>query len=361
MRLKSLAATALAGLALVAVGCGSEKSDSSSSSSGGSASSGSAQVDLSNGQKVELSKGKLNVDLFLLATSNEWLQNVIKGAKESAAKYDWNLRVHDAQFDASKQLNQIQNAIQKGDTDAALLLPVDSNLLCKPATKQLPAAGIVTVLLTVPACGHEADDGENSYEPGTLSFVGGSNTSPFLKAWFDIAAKKNPGAHKVALFQGPEISGQSRGLKAVVDEWQPSHPDYQVTQVVSTDYTTPDSLAKARALFKAHPEIDIVMSAYAPDTTRGVVQALEESGKAGKIPVIDLGGPQWSFDQVKKGNIQLTLPYFPVTIGREAVSALKLAQDGQTVPHFIDEQKGVATSEKPLVITKDNLSDAPKS
>ncbi len=348
---------------LVAVGlgaCGSSSNNSSSGSSEsteGSGESGTVSFETGGGPEVTLPKEGLNIGLFMVAESNLYQQQVVKGAEAAAAKYGATLTDYDGEFEPTAQIDQIQNAMQKGEMNAVILHPTSGELLCNTASKELPEQGIPVVVIAVPVCGHEIATGEESYEPGTFTYVDSSSTSTFINAWFEGVAKENPGNHTIALVAGPEIIGQTKAINAILKEWEPKHPNLHVKYKIYTDYTTPDSLAKTQAALKAHPDIDVIMSVYSPDLTQGVVKALEAEGKAGQIPVDTEGGSKYDYEQIEKGNVQFTIPFFPYNIGYEAVSALgKAAETGEAPPPFIDDST-VGSAEEPLFLNKENLSE----
>ena len=80
------------------------------------------------------------------------------------------------------------------------------------------------------------------------------------------------------------------------------------------------------------------MSVYSPDLTRGVIQALQANGQLKKIKVADQGGSSYSIQQIKDGNIEFTMPYFPYSNGYLAVKSLVNAAQGQgkTPQRFVD-------------------------
>lgn len=368
MRLKLLAAMALAVLAMTAAACGGSD-DSTSSGGTGEASTGateastetsggSGQVDVGLDEPLELPSGNVKVGFFTAGTSNAWLNVLADTINEKASEYGWDQpSLYDSEFDPAKQLDQMQNAVQQGGLNAAIVLPDDGTLECKATTEQLPEAGIVPVILTVPVCGHEADTGEESWEPGILTFVGLQDNAPFNKAWIKAAAELNPGPQKVALFRGPDVGGQGIAIEAAVQEFEEENDEFEVAYQIETNYTTADGLAKARALLKANPDITVVMSAYSPDLTRGVLQALTEIGEAGKLPLIDVGATEWTYEQMEKGLIQMTTPLMPVNEAAATMEALKAAQEGKKVEKFIDPLPDDHPYTDPLIITKDNMSE----
>jgi hypothetical protein len=91
---------------------------------------------------------------------------------------------------------------------------------------------------------------------------------------------------------------------------------------------------------QAHKDTTVLLSVYSPDLSRGVVQALESLNLVGKMKMTDMGGAQYSADQIKAGAIQLTMPYYPITIGKNLIQSIKDAQDGKDPVRVVDEIPG---------------------
>jgi ABC-type sugar transport system substrate-binding protein len=126
---------------------------------------------------------------------------------------------------------------------------------------------------------------------------------------------------------------------------------------LSTDYTTADGLAKTRTILQSHPEVDTILSIYS-DLTQGVIQALTQAGKLGKINVIDIGASTYSVGQVSQGHELFTVPYTPVDAALGAFKTLLAAfQTGVTPNRTIDVfPPSNGTVDKPLIIDKSNAA-----
>jgi ribose transport system substrate-binding protein len=349
-------------LSVGAAGCGSSSSNSadgpSSSASGAGGAASTVKVDVGTSQKVTLPSKGLRIGLFMNSVSNAYQEQVVAGATSAAKADGYTLKVFNGNFDPSTQLNQIQDAIQSKSIDAALLLPVDGQVLCTAGSKLLANAGIATVILAQPICGHLTSTGPASWVPGTLSYVGGSITIGAVQALLHSAARTITGKRTVLLVAGPQLGGQAKTLEAVIPAFNKANPNFQIKYTIYTDYTTPDALAKTQAAIKAHPDVNAIISVYSPDMTRGVIAALTEAGENGKIPVADAGGSKYSYEQLANGNLAMTLAYFPFTQGKRGVGALQTAASGKTPPRFIDEST-FGTQAHPIIITKANYKNYP--
>jgi ribose transport system substrate-binding protein len=365
MRRTIFVAIALLALVVGVAACGggsdSTGGDDTGSASGGAStdsSSGTVPVDVGLDEPLELPAGNVKVGFLTTALTNEYLVVTEKAIKEKAKEFGWDEpSVYDASYDPATQLDQIQNMIQADEIDAAIVLPTDGGLLCKAVSEQLPEAGIVPITIISPICDKDEVSGEESWVPGILTYVGASDNTPINKAWLEAAAELNPGPQKAAVFCGPKIGSQGKAIAKAVEEFEAENDEFDVAFQVETDYTTANALEQARALLKANPDISVVMSCYGPDVTRGVLQALKESGQAGKIPLDDIGASKFTYEQMEDGLIQMTTPLNPQLDAEEAMDALKLAQEGKEVKKYYDALAPGHPPEEPLIITKENMSE----
>ena len=153
---------------------------------------------------------------------------------------------------------------------------------------------------------------------------------------------------------GPPEQGNTVIMHKLAEEFKTTHPDFKVTDFITTDYSTPTTFAATQNYLQANPDTTVLMSVYSPDVSRGVVQALTAQNLAGKVKLTDMGGSQYTIDQMKADGIQLTMPYYPVNSGKGMIQSIKDAQDGKTVMHVNDEIPGGIANAP--VITADNLA-----
>ena len=349
--------------ALVPVGtlsaCSSSGSSSSSSTAASSSnSSGTVAVNVGTGTPVHLKKGPLHIGIFMNDTTNQWEQDVANSAKATAESYGWTADILTPQFDVQTQLNQIQTAATDHTYDAIVAVPVDGQLECTAFTKTLPAANILVSIAATPLCNTAAATGVGLWSPGTLNWVGGTGvTAAYIRSWLNAAARLNPGPQNAVFVAGPQTISVTQLSQVVVKQWQPSHPDFKITNFLYTDFTTPSGYAATLAYMRAHPSTTVVLSTYSPDLTRGVVQALKALGLAGKIKVADSGGSNYSYQQISAGTVQFTSPLFPIETGKYMVQSIKAAQAGQTPERYIsDIPPALGSPQNIPIITKANMN-----
>jgi ABC-type sugar transport system substrate-binding protein len=334
---------------LLLAGCGG--------TSGGSTKSGkgTVSVDIGTGTRIKLPKGKLKIGVFTQGQANQFNEVLADGATKEAAKYDYDVTIVGADFDLNKQMNQLQNAATNKSFDAIILEPISATAACTMLTKTLPAANVLTVTAGSSCDKNLTDAGEDLWVPGTLASVAGDTTITYVRKFLEIAAERHPGPQKVAFATGPDIDPLVIAQKKVVAEMAKSNPDFHVDFVYG-DWSTPTALSATQNYLTAHKDTTLLLSAYSPDITRGVIAALTSTDQLGKIPVLDQGGTSYSVEQIKDGNIDFTMPYFPSNYGAYAVKAIHDAQTGAKISRFVSVvPPEYGTVDNPTVVDSKNL------
>ena len=355
----------LAASSLLLAACSSSTSTSSSTTDTSSATTsasasatgdGTVSVDVGNGTPIKLKTGPLKIGVFLQSTANKWNQVTAAAATEEAKKFGYEVTIVTPNWDMNKQLAQAQAAVTNHTFDVVLIQPLAAEQECDMFTKKLPASNVLVGVMGT-LCNAGGKTGDELWTPGTLTTVHGDTTISYVRAFFREAIKENPGAHKVAFVGGPDIDPLTVIDKTVIAEFAKTNPEFQVVGTVPGDWTTPTALKKTQAYIAAHPEVDLIMSAYSPDVSRGVVDAVRSANMLGKITIIDQGASEFTVDAIKKGEIQFSLPYFPTTYVTYAIDAVHDAQQGKTVPHWISNIPAeFGTVDSPTAVNKSNVA-----
>jgi ribose transport system substrate-binding protein len=363
MRRKSRALTGglvLAVLALLLTACSGLTSSGASTAGGGSAQSaaGTVSVKVGTGTPIKLPKGKLRVAILMGYLTDAWTQNFSASAKPALLAAGDIPTIYDAGASITTQIQQVQTIATNHSADVVIFHPLDGTAECDSATKVLPAANILVVDVTGILCGRVANSGDAMWSPGTLTFDGGDSTVAYLGAFARNTQKFNPGPQNVLDIMGPQLTPYAKANVAAVEAVQQQNPEFHLAGILYTDYTTPDGYAKTIQYLKAHRNITTIMSAYSPDLTRGIINALQASGyKPGQIKITDLGGCQYAFQMLQQGWIEFTQPYTPKTTGAQAAKAIQDAQAGVQVPRITSEvPTNEGTYTEPVTITKQNMS-----
>ncbi|MFE7974061.1 sugar ABC transporter substrate-binding protein [Streptomyces shenzhenensis] len=275
----------------------------------------------------------LKIAYFSAGTSNAYLQAAIAAAKKKSKDLGVGLDVFDGQFDAQKQFDQIQTALTSGKYNAFAVEPNDGNLVCKLLTQQAPRKGILVSVFNLPICGRATRLGDATWEPGTVTYVGGQ-TLDVYEQWVTQVIKDNPDGAKIALISGPDLNANTICFQKAAKEFA-KHKGFEVVAQQTTDYTTPKGNSAAQTILQANPDLNVIMSNFS-GMSRGIVQAVNSAGRKGKVKIYDFGGDKWALNSVQKGDLEQSVMMLPAQETEEAIQALADHVAGKKVPHFIN-------------------------
>lgn len=342
----------------LAAGCGSSRSNSSTGSSPSAsqpASGGSVTIDVGTGKPVKASTNHPTVDFFTGGSSNLFLKSYNKGVQDEAAKLGLKLTTYDAQFDANRQFNQVQNALQQRSADAFVVSPLDANQMCPVLSRQAPAQNIAVFVSLLPMCGTNLNpEGDQLWVPGTVTMVADNDSVDNNVGWLEAIARRLPGRHTIAILLGPPLIGPTLGARKAIAQLQSRYPNLDFKYQITTDQTTPDSLAKTQTLLQAHPDVDVILSIYS-DETVGAAKAIKAAGKQGRVKLFDQGGSAQSAQLIRAGELEMTTVYVPYTYGVESVRAVADAFAGRPVPHYVGAFPAGGSIGQPVVVDATNV------
>jgi ribose transport system substrate-binding protein len=312
----------LSGLALTA--CGSSDDNSSSSSDA-------VSVDVGTDSPIEVSP-PLKVGIYTSSGCASFGQVEDAQLEKEAKAQNIDITIFDSCFDSSKQLNQIQSAIQTKQYNVLGVLPVDGQVVCAALSEDAPAAGLLAVPFDQPLCGRFTNEGDELWQPGTLTYISGYNTKDTLRQWIDTVASDNPTA-SVGVVEGVPSDGLSTNTNLLVKEASAANPGFQVVSTVNTDYSSQQGYTKTQALLQAHPEINVIICTQS-NITQGAARAIEQAGKTGSVYLADYGGDKEVVDLMKKGEVALTGPTYPVSEAKLVIQTLVDVLAGKEVARF---------------------------
>ncbi len=334
-----LGAASVAAVLLVLPACGSS-TKSGTSTAGGSSAGGSTAG----------KTGRLKLAYFSVGGNNSYLQAGIRGAKETAAKYNADIQVFDGEFDGGKQLNQVTSEIAQGGFDGFVIEPNNSQQLCS-AVKSALKAKIAVGITNVPAC----DAPYDGVYPGTTIFAGGQSPEVY-KVWLEQGLKSAAGG-EFAVLNGPATQGNTVRARQVLDSLKPQYPDWKEVAFQYTDYQASVALSETQTILQQHPNLKVLFSSYSGHTPG----AIKAAGKEAQVKVYDLGGDKVMFDALKSGQITSTEVYLPYEESSRAVQSVvaKLrgqpALDGVTVGTFWDLTKDPKLQGLPAFVQRSQI------
>src|SRR5207253_6812431 len=110
-----------------------------------------------------------------------------------------------ARWDATTQLNMIENAISSKKFNAFIVDTDDGDAECNLLSKVAPAAKIAVVNLSTAICSlWKKPNGREAVADGTVGAVGNNNILA-IHDYLNYMIKNNPGAQKVIVMTGPPL------------------------------------------------------------------------------------------------------------------------------------------------------------
>ena len=193
--------------------------------------------------------------------------------------------------------------------------------------------------------------------PGLVSYVGAEETQDFLANWIDGIRQDRDGEEsRVLVLEGPAgitlSSNMDRGLAAA----EANDPNFEVVATVNTDFSTADAQAKAETLLQAHPDANVVVSAFS-DMSIGVLNAIEDQNLSGKVAIYDIGAGTDTLDLIKDGSIRGSLVFSPRTYAKTSLDALKQVWETGEMPDKFLPALSYGTMDEPFIVTKENLDE----
>jgi ABC-type sugar transport system substrate-binding protein len=133
--------------------------------------------------------------------------------------------------------------------------------------------------------------------------------------------------------EGVPSDGLSTNTNLLVKEAEEANPGFHVVSTVNTDYSSQQGYQKTQALLQAHPEIDVIICTQS-NITQGAARAIQQAGKTGSVYVADYGGDKEVVALMKKGEVALTGPTYPVSEAKIVIQTLQDVLDGKKVPRL---------------------------
>ncbi|WP_432063711.1 ABC transporter permease/substrate-binding protein [Streptomyces sp. C10-9-1] len=273
------------------------------------------------------------IGLSLSTLNNPFFVQIRAGAEAEAQRRGVDLTVTDAQNDASRQANQLQN-FTSGGLASIVVNPVDSDA-AGPAVRAANEAGIPVV---------GVDRGVSKAK--TAALVASDNVEGGVLGAKALAEKLG-GTGTIVVLQGQAGTSASRERGAGFAEGLKAYPGIRVVARQPADFDRTKGLDVMANLLQAHPGIDGVF-AENDEMALGAIRAL--GPKAGtSVQVVGFDGTPDGLQAVADGSLYASVAQQPRELGRIAVENALRAADGEKLS---------ATVKVPVkVVTRENATD----
>jgi len=237
--------------------------------------------------------------------------------------------------DRVAQLNVIETFISSG-VDGIVVAPLDDKALARPV-REAVASGIEVVIMDSGLAADPCIDYASFV--ATDNYVGGTKAGERLG---EVLGGK--GKVLMMRYQVGSASTEKRE-QGFLDVISTKYPDINI--VSSDQYggaTSETSQNKAESLLQRFSELDGI---YTPNesTTFGMLRALEESGRAGKVKFVGFDSSEKLIQAMRDKKIQGLVLQDPLSMGYKAVKTIVAYLRGEEVETRIDTGSVMATPE----------------
>ncbi|MFK3960180.1 ribose ABC transporter substrate-binding protein RbsB [Guptibacillus hwajinpoensis] len=259
----------------------------------------------------------IKIGLSVSTLNNPFFVSMKDGVEAEAKENGMDVVVVDAQNDAAKQINDVEDLIQQG-VDVLLINPTDSAAI-STAVQSANSLGIPVVTLD-----RSAEKGDVATLVSSDNEKGGEMAGEFLVEQLGEEAK-------VAELEGVPGASATRergqGFHNIADE----NLDVVAKQTANFDRT--EGLNTMENLLQGNPDIKAVF-AHNDEMALGAIQAIQSSGK--DVLVVGFDGNEDAINSIQDGKLSATVAQQPEEIGSLAVQAgvdvLKGNEVDETIP-----------------------------
>ncbi|QQZ11322.1 ribose ABC transporter substrate-binding protein RbsB [Heyndrickxia vini] len=254
----------------------------------------------------------IKIGLSVSTLNNPFFVSLKNGVVKEAKTKGIDVIVIDAQNDSAKQVNDVQDLLQKG-VDALLINPTDSAAI-STAVQSANDIGIPVITLD-----RSADKGK------VESLVASDNVKGGQMAAEYIVDQLGKNANVVELEGVPGASAtreRGKGFHNVADK------QLKVVEKQSAHFDRTEGLNVMENIIQGNPDVQAVF-AHNDEMALGALEAINSSGK--DILVVGFDGNDDALKSIKDGKLNATVAQQPELIGKLAVNAAGDVLQGKKV------------------------------
>jgi ribose transport system substrate-binding protein len=264
-----------------------------------------------------------------------------RGMDKAAAEFKLKLTYSDAEWDAGKQLSQVENFAAK-KVDLILLCAADNQALL-PAVKVCKDAKIPLITFT-----NVVGPNPDGKLDGVISYIGTNEITigRLIGQMAEKALGKN--SANIVLIEGtpgtPPQRMRTQGFKEIVDK----HSNWKIVYSQAIPgWTKEGALAAMEAFLQSGQRVDLVACQWWA-AGPAAAQALKEKGyNQNKVVITGYEFSKELVPLIKAGTVDMTANYGIADTGYKAVQAAARHLKGEKIPAFIEVV--------PYIVDKDNV------
>ncbi len=268
--------------------------------------------------------GKTYIAIVSKGFQHQFWQSVKQGAEKAAKELDVEISFEgpDKETNVQQQMDQLNNAMAK-NPQALALAALDSKaaegVLQDATSKNIPVIAF--------------DSGVDSEIPvATASTDNKAAAAEAAKHMAELLGNK--GEIAIVGHSQTATSGTDR-RDGFVDYLKENAPDIKIVDIQYADGDQARSTDAAKAIMTAYPNL-AGMYGTNEGAAIGVVNAVKEAGKTGKLTIVGFDSGKAQMDAIREGLMAGAVTQNPVGIGYETVKAAVAAIKGEKVEKLID-------------------------
>lgn len=271
----------------------------------------------------------LKLGVSISTTNNPYFVAMKDGLDKFAGEKKVSLKVADAQDDAARQADDIQNFISQ-NVDAILINPVDS----KAVVSSIKAANSANIPVILIDRGSEGGD--------VLTTVASDNVEAGKMAAEFVVKELG---EKAKAF---ELSGVP-GASATVDRGKGfnkiAKTKLDILSSQSANFDRAKALNTAQNMIQGHKDVQVIF-AQNDEMALGAAQAVKSAGLK-DILIVGIDGQPDAHDAIKNGDITATIAQQPAKMGEIAIQA--------AIDHYQGEKVKKTTVSPIYLVTKETV------
>jgi len=265
------------------------------------------------------------IGVSLLTRAHVFYRDLEDGLRAAAAEHDYELFITAAEWDAGRQISQLEDFITR-DVDAIIVSPVDSSGI-GAGIRAANEAGIPVFTADIA-----------SFGGGVVSHIASDNIAGGRLAG-EYIVQLLGGKGKVAIINQPIVTStldRVQGFREVIE----AYPEIEVVADVDGHGLRDRALVAASDVLQANPELDGIF-AINDDSALGTLDAVEDFGRD-EIVIIGYDATPPARDAILKDRaLKADVVQFPVEIGRMTVETIASYFAGNEVPEVVPVRVGI--------------------
>ncbi|WP_347861966.1 D-ribose ABC transporter substrate-binding protein [Salimicrobium sp. PL1-032A] len=288
---------------------------------------GSSSEDTESGDSGE-GNGDISIGMSISTLNNPFFVSLRDGAESAAEEAGYDITTVDAQDDAAKQVNDIEDLLQQ-DIDVLLVNPTDSAAVVS-AIESANSEGVPVVTVD-----RTADGGDVVTHIASDNVAGGEMAAEF------IVEEVGEEADVVELEGIPGASAtreRGKGFHNIVDEKE----GLEIVASQAANFNRSEGLTVMENIIQGTDSIDVVF-AHNDEMALGAVEALEAQSMLDSVTVVGFDAIEDARTAVSEGRMDATVAQQPDLIGEEAISAVTSIMNDEELEEFIPVELQLVT------------------